>query len=122
MPCGLVGPATGEPAVPEIAVRYVVRGDRKCASRVLTGQPVQVHTVTVIAGPAGKEDGLPEAHPCVLYTAYGGPQAPPRAGRPDHLLVGGVGGVQGLLGAARDHRGVTGQGFVQAKTPRRTNP
>lgn len=74
--CGLVGPAVGLPAVPEKDVKYIIRGDRKCASRVLR-DPVEkprTRMVTVIAGPTQGHDGL------VLYTAYGGPSAPREPG------------------------------------------
>ena len=86
VPCGLVGPAVGHRPVDELEVRYVVRGDRKCASRVMLDRGLtqpQVRTVTVIAGPAGKDDGLGEDYPCVLYTAYAGPQAPREPGDPN---------------------------------------
>lgn len=84
VPCGLIGPATGGAPVDELEVRYTVRGDRKCASRVMRSSytPLRVRTVTVIAGPAGKDDGLSEDYPCVLYTAFGGPQAPREPGDP----------------------------------------
>jgi len=96
--CNLHGPATGGIAVPEEKVKYIVRGDRKYASRVVVippsghwnkiGDPqwlaldgsVPTRLVTVIAGPAGKDDGLDTEEPCVLYTAYGGPGAPREPG------------------------------------------
>lgn len=74
--CGLVGPALGLSPVTEDEVAYVIRGNRKCASRVLrepTAKP-QTRMVTVIAGPTQGHDGL------VLYTAYGGPSAPREPG------------------------------------------
>lgn len=83
VPCSLVGPATGREPVVESEVHYAVRGDRRYASRVVrVGFPPPVRTVTVIAGPAGVEDGLPCAEPCVLYTAFGGPKAPREPGDP----------------------------------------
>lgn len=91
VPCSLRGPAVEGAPVPEGAVRYMVRGPRKYASRVIDlapapyldlSLPSQVRTVTVIAGPAGPEDGLPFAAACVLYTAYGGPGAPREPGDP----------------------------------------
>jgi hypothetical protein len=74
--CGLVGPALGLPAVPEEDVKYIIRGNRKCASRVLRESVEKPRTrmVTVIAGPTQGHDGL------VLYTAYGGPSAPREPG------------------------------------------
>ena len=77
--CSLVGPATGGPPVDEGEVKYVVRGNRKSTSRVfLDPQPrkPQTRMVTIIAGPTKGHDGL------VLYTAYGGPQAPREPGDP----------------------------------------
>lgn len=85
VPCGLRGPAVGHSPVDELEVRYIVRGERKCASRVMRDSacpPIRARTVTVIAGPAGKDDGLSEDYPCVLYTAYAGPQAPREPGDP----------------------------------------
>jgi hypothetical protein len=77
VPCGLIGPATGYAPVIDADVVHVVRGDRKCASRVLLAprRPIWVRVVTVIAGPDG-----PNA--CVLYTAFGGPKAPREPGDP----------------------------------------
>ena len=81
--CNLMGPVTGCPPVLEEDVEYRVRGTRKCASRVIPINRVTLPStrlVTVIAGPAGPEDGLDHEEPCVLYTAYGGPQAPREPG------------------------------------------
>lgn len=52
------------------------RGDRSWESRLVRATPVQTRLVTVVAGP---HDGSP----CVLYTAYGGPQAPREPGDPN---------------------------------------
>lgn len=86
IPCQLVGPATGAPKVAEENVSYAIRGTRKCASRILRdlelAAPTLVRTITIIAGPAGLEDGLPAPLPCVLYTAYAGPGAPREPGDP----------------------------------------
>lgn len=74
--CNLVGPAVGQPPVVEDEVTYVIRGSRKCASRVLrrlTAKPL-TRMVTVIAGASEGHEGL------VLYTAYGGPCAPREPG------------------------------------------
>ena len=75
IPCGLYGPAVGDPPVPEQDVYYLVRGHRSCASRVLRrpAKPRPSRLLTVIAGET--MDG-----PCVLYTAYGGPSAPREPG------------------------------------------
>jgi hypothetical protein len=74
--CGLVGPATGLPAVGDEDVVYVVRGNRKWTSRMLREPRAKPRTreVSVIAGPAEGHEGL------VLYTAYGGPVAPREPG------------------------------------------
>lgn len=71
--CGLYGPLVGDGAVDEGDVSYVVRGARKCASRVVAKPARKTRTVTVIAGPSGDR-------PCVLYTSYGGPAAPREPG------------------------------------------
>lgn len=74
--CGIVGPAVGEPPVSEDDVKYVVRGNRKCASRVLR-EPIakpRTRMVSIIAGPTEGHEGI------VLYTAYGGPVAPREPG------------------------------------------
>ena len=72
--CGLYGPAMGDDPVAEAAVTYAVRPGRKCASRIIPGRPARAtRWVTIIAGP---HDG----HPCVMYTSYGGPEAPREPG------------------------------------------
>jgi hypothetical protein len=73
LPCGLHGPAAGDLPVLESDVHYRVRGNRKNASRLVNRPTRPTRQVTVIAGPAGDE-------PCVLYTAYGGPEAPREPG------------------------------------------
>lgn len=67
--CGLHGPRTGDAPVPEAECHRAVRGSRKGPSRLCRRAPKPTRLVTVIAGPDGGE-------PMVLYTAYGGPQAP----------------------------------------------
>ena len=69
LPCNLHGPATGEPAVSEAEVFYARRGNRKGESRMCRRPTILSRQVTVVAGPF-------EGQPCVLYTAYGGPEAP----------------------------------------------
>lgn len=73
--CELVGPATGTAEVPEAAVTYRIRGERKCASRMVYARPTPTRQLTVIAGP---HDG----QPCVLFTIFGGPGAPRESGDP----------------------------------------
>jgi len=75
--CNLVGPALGMPPVPEDEVRYIIRGTRKCVSRVLRvlrEKPV-TREVTIIAGEIVPNSGM-----IVLFTAYGGPCAPREPG------------------------------------------
>jgi hypothetical protein len=76
VPCGLVGPITNYPPVPESDVCYLQRNRRKCVSRMIgndstlhTSFAPGVRTLSVIAGP---DNGKP----WVLYTAFGGPIAP----------------------------------------------
>jgi hypothetical protein len=69
VPCGLHGPVMGDEPVLEADVTYEVRGQRKGASRLVERPIRSTRIVTVISGPH-------EGEPCVLYTAFGGPQAP----------------------------------------------
>ncbi len=72
----LYGPLVGDPPVLEAQaeITYRVRAGRSCASRMILGRPERPSRLcTVIAGPH-------EDHPCVLYTAYGGPAAPREPG------------------------------------------
>lgn len=77
VPCGLYGPVMGDDPIGENEVKYIIRGNRKCATRVkadnVIGVVRHVNKLTVIAGPH-------EGDPCVLYTAYGGPAAPREPG------------------------------------------
>lgn len=75
VPCDLVGPVAGDDPVPEDQVSYRTRGARAWPSRVVSLPPRRTRRVTVVAGP---HDG----HPCVLFTAYGGPPAPQETGDP----------------------------------------
>lgn len=78
LPCGLHGPATGQPPVGDDAVEPVVRPGRSYPSRMLRNQTVGMlpsRLLTVIAGPVGDLT-------CVLFTAYGGPLAPKEPGDP----------------------------------------
>jgi hypothetical protein len=69
LPCTLHGPIMGDDPVPDEECEMLVRGERAGPSRICAREPRLVHTLTVIGGPDGDE-------PCVLYTAYGGAQAP----------------------------------------------
>jgi hypothetical protein len=71
--CGLNGPAVGDGPIIEDAVTYKSRGDRKYQSRMIGTPARPTRTCTVIAGPYKGE-------PCVLYTVFGGPLAPPEPG------------------------------------------
>lgn len=76
VPSGLYGPEAGDPPVPESDVHYALRGARTYTSRLIRRPGRTTRQVTVIAGP---HDGLP----CVLYTAFGGPQTPQEPGDPE---------------------------------------
>ena len=56
--CGLYGPLMGDEPVMEDEVTYIIRGARKCASRVVARPMRTTRLVTVIAGPANDK-------PCV---------------------------------------------------------
>jgi hypothetical protein len=58
----------GDLPVPDGECTMVVRGARRGASRLCGRAPRPSRLVTVIAGPHGDA--------CILYTAFGGPQAP----------------------------------------------
>lgn len=66
IPCGL------HLDVPESEVHYARRGDREYDSRLCNRPPRMVREVTIVAGPHPKD---PDAG-MVLFTMYGGPQAP----------------------------------------------
>lgn len=104
VPCGLYGPTVGDPAIREDEITHAPRGTRAWNSRLVDLPPRQQHEVTVIAGPHEEpcwhcdgsggigswKDRIPCAtcdhgkirHPCVLYTAFGGPIAPQEPGDP----------------------------------------
>lgn len=69
VPCGLYGPTMGDEPVAEGDVTYAVRGERKGSTRLVALPSRPCRKVTVISGP---HDG----EPCILFTAFGGPQAP----------------------------------------------
>lgn len=74
-PCGLYGPIMGDDAVAEVSTIRETRGGRRNASRMVMRPFREVREVTVIAGPQ-------DSHPCVLWTAFGGPLTPKEPGDP----------------------------------------
>lgn len=91
LPCGIYGPAAGDPPVEESEVRYATRPGRKWPSRLIDRPTRPSDRVTLVAGPYEGQ--------AVLYTAYAGPAAPPEAADPkaddaakafwaEHALVG----------------------------------
>jgi len=76
LPCGLHGPIMGDAPVPEDEVHYADRNGRGWTSRLVDRPSRDVSTLTVIGGPHA-------GHLCILYTAYGGPEAPQESGDPD---------------------------------------
>lgn len=64
----LYGPVSGDPPVSEDEVYYDKRQGRDWTSRLINKPARPTKTVTVIAGPSGKDKD-----DCVLYTAFGGP-------------------------------------------------
>jgi hypothetical protein len=73
VPCGLHGPAMGDAPIGEAEITLEKRGDRAWTSRLVARPTRPTRRVTVIAGPADDQ-------PCVLYTVFGGPQAPQEPG------------------------------------------
>jgi len=67
LPCALYGPEMGD--APQADAVLEVRGERKGPSRLVSKPARTSNKVTVVAGP---HDG----HDFVLFTSYGGPQAP----------------------------------------------
>ena len=97
VPCGLYGPLMGDAEIGEAEVTHATRGTRAWSSRLVDLPARQQHEVTVVAGPHEEPcdpthhwpkqcilcDGTGKImHPCVLYTAYGGPTAPQEPGDP----------------------------------------
>lgn len=91
--CGLYGPSMGDGIIEEADVSYVVRGNRKHASRVVSRPSRPTWLITAIAGPRRTgpmvEGDEATSHPAfqpvdfstlVLYTAYGGTLAPREPG------------------------------------------
>lgn len=75
VPCFLYGPTMGDEPVHEAIVHYYNRGARAWPTRSIARDSRPTRMVTVIAGPH-------EAESCILYTAFGGPQAPQEPGDP----------------------------------------
>lgn len=76
VPCGLHGPLMGDAPVAESFVAYQTRGERTWPSRIAVARGVrQTRKVTIVAGPH-------EGDACIIYTIYGGPQAPKEATDP----------------------------------------
>jgi hypothetical protein len=71
--CGLYGPAMGDEPVGEDVVTYEKRPGRGHVSRLVPRPRRPTTLLTVIAGPY-------DGHPCVLYTAFGGPPTPKEPG------------------------------------------
>lgn len=74
VPCALIGPVTGFAPLTENDTYLAKRDGREHDSRLTKKYSAfETLTVTVIAGPH-------EGKPCILYTAFGGPQAPKEPG------------------------------------------
>ncbi len=67
--CDLYGPLVGDPPIPEGSGEWGYRGVREYKSRLVDLPPRPTRKVTVIAGKYAGES-------CVLFTIFGGPQAP----------------------------------------------
>lgn len=77
VPCALWGPIMGDPPISEDEVSYGARGARTWKSRLVQRNGIRTsRKVTVIAGPH-------DDHPCVLFTAFGGPLTPQEPGDPN---------------------------------------
>ena len=68
VPCGLHGPAMGDPDVPDEEVEYLSRGDRDWTDRMIARAFRPVDYVQCI--------GIREGESFTLFTVYGGPLAP----------------------------------------------
>lgn len=67
--CGLYGPVVGDDAITADEATYKVREGRSWSSRMVNRSARVTRQLSVIGGPY-------LTHPCVLYTAFGGPIAP----------------------------------------------
>lgn len=82
VPCGLFGPVMGDLPVSDAEATRAKRGERAWQSRLVDRPARHTRVVTVIAGAHDEvtTDGSKVHHPCILYTAFGGPQAPQEPG------------------------------------------
>ncbi len=77
VPCGLYGPAMGDDPIADKDAFFSVRGDRKWVSRLYhDGGVRQTRILTIVAGPHDGQE-------CIIYTVYGGPEAPQEPGDPN---------------------------------------
>jgi len=76
VPLALYGPAVGDKPVPESEVHYGHRGGNRGVSRLVDWPMRKTGKVTVVVGPYGDK-------PAVLYTIYGGPNAPQELSDPN---------------------------------------
>lgn len=101
LPCALRGPIVGNPAIADEDTIMRARNGRAWPSRMLADARKPMRTRMAPDGPEGPVwgwsathrsrvltaiGGPSDGHPCVLYTAYGGPLAPREPGDPS--LVG----------------------------------
>lgn len=63
--CGLYGPSMGDAPVPEEAVSYQIRGNRRCASRLID-EPPRPGRYCIVIGTGGSGTG-----DITVWTAYG---------------------------------------------------
>ena len=76
VPCGLYGPAMGDPAIADSEVTLEHRGDRPWADKLLIGWPMRpVNYVQCI--------GIRNGDSFTLFTVYGGPLAPQNPADPN---------------------------------------
>ena len=74
VPCGLHGPAVGDPPVPDAECAHAPRNGRAWSSRLCERPARPTSLVTIIAGPHEGEQ--------IVYTMFGGPPAPQEVGDP----------------------------------------
>jgi len=79
VPCGLHGPAMGDPAVTDEEVTYESRGDRPWSDRLVNREPRFVNYVQAI--------GIRDGDKVQLFTCYGGPLAPQNPSDPSNQDV-----------------------------------
>lgn len=77
VPCALMGPIVGDMPIPESEVYYRRRESRDWESRCIeVAYPRKSRKVTIVAGPHDGQE-------CIIYTVYGGPEAPQEPGDPN---------------------------------------